>query len=186
MDANFTQILENALPKTEHVPHLLLRSRDESVQLYTNYPLVTGISPEICADTFNKQTTLGTATVQGDFVHFTLSQTELQNVLTTITASYEPAPPAFPEEEVKYLQYVITVLLETYPSPQTEHQFTAQEQNISTLLLYMAQRPENAQKRQHELIARITAFLHHTVFTEISASTRVLLQAAHIMLQPVG
>ena len=78
------------------------------MQLYTNYSLVTGISPEICADTFNQQTQIGKATTQGDFVHFTLSQAELQSALTSIAASYQPAPPALPEgDEVQYLQYVI-------------------------------------------------------------------------------
>lgn len=184
MDANFTQMLHESLPKTAHVPHLLLRSREDKVQLYTNYPLVTGISPEICADTFNRQTQIGTASPQGDFVHFTLSQTELQNMLSVIAAPYHPAPPALPSQGVKYLQYVITVLLETYPVAKMRP-FTPQEQALATLIIYMAQRKENVQKRQHELTARVTALRRHIIFTEIPEETRILLRAAHVMLQPI-
>lgn len=183
MDANFTQILQASLPKTAHVPHLLLRSREDQVQIYTNYPLVTGISPEICAETFNRQTTMGKAAAQGDFVHFTLSQEELLSVLAAIATPYQPAPPALPAQGVKYLQYVITVLSEIYPAAESRP-FTPQEQALATLLIYMAQRTENAQKRQHELTARVTALLHHTVFTKLTSETRLLLQAAHVMLQP--
>ena len=184
MDANFTCILEKILPKTDHTPHLLLRSREDCVVLYTNYPLVTGIPPEICADAFNRQTQIGKAAVQGDFVHFTLSHEELYTILRTIADDYHPGPPALPNQPAAYLQYVITVLLETYPAMQARHVYTPQERNIATLLLYMAQRTENAQKRQHELKARITAFLNHTVFTELAQETRLLLRAAHVMLQP--
>lgn len=184
MDANFTQILQESLPKTAHVPHLLLRSREDKVQLYTNYPLVTGISPEICADTFNRQTKIGKATAQGDFVHFTLSQTERQNMLSAIAAPYQPAPPALPSQVVEYLQYVITTLVDTYPAAETRP-FMSQEEALATLIIYMAQRTENVQKRQHELTTRITAFLHHTVFTKLTPEILLLLQAAHVMLQPI-
>ena len=184
MDANFTQILQASLPKTAHVPHLLLRSREDQVQLYTNYPLVTGISPEICAETFNRQTTLGKASVQGDFVHFTLSQEELLSVLAAIATPYQPAPPALPAQGVKYLQYVITELVETYPAREATAPFTPQEQALATLLIYMAQRPEHKQKRQQELSARVTALLKHIIFSEIPHSTKLLLQAARVMLQP--
>ena len=181
LDANFTQILHTSLPKTAHVPHLLLRSREDKVQFYTNYPLVTGLSPELCAETFNQQATIGTATAQGKFVHFTLSQEELIHFCAAIAKPFRPAAPALPSQEVKYLQYVITVLLETYAAAETRS-FTPQEEALATLLIYMAQRPENAKKRQHELIARITALLKQTIFTEITADTQILLQAARVML----
>ena len=184
MDAKFTQILQASLPKTAHVPHLLLRSREDQVQLYTNYPLVTGISPEICAETFNRQTTMGKAAVQGEFVHFTLSQEELLSVLAAIATPYQPAPPALPFQGVQYLQYVLTELVETYPVREATAPFTQEEQALATLLIYMVQRTENAQKRQHELTARVTALLRHTIFTKLTQETRLLLQATHVMLQP--
>ncbi len=187
LDASFIAILQNALPKTAHTPHLLLRTRDDSVQLYTNYPLVTGLSPEICADGFNRQTTMGVATVQGDFVHFTLSPEELCSTLTDFAADSPPAAPALPDEEAAYLQYVISTLLETYPPAQSPaaFSFSKEEVQIATLLFYMAQRPENVQKRQHELIVRVTALLRHTIFSKMTPATRLLLQAARVMLQPV-
>lgn len=154
------------------------------MQLYTNYALVTGIAPEICADTFNRQSSVGKAIVQGDFIHFTLSQTELQNTLATIASAYQPAPPALPDEVVKYLQYVITELIKTYPTAGTAKPYTQEEQDLAILLIYMAQRSENKQKRQQELAARIAAFLKNILFSKISADTQLLLRAAHVMLQP--
>ena len=187
MDASFIAILQKTLPKTEHAPHLLLRIRDDNVQLYTNYPLVTGLSPENCADAFNRQTTIGAATVVGDFVHFTLSQEELRNTLADFAIDFPPAAPALPNKEAPYLQYVISTLLETYPAAQcpAAFSFSKEEENIATLLVYMAQRPESVQKRQHELIVRVTALLRHTIFSKMTPATRLLLQAAQVMLQPV-
>ncbi len=195
MYTGLTQIITQGLPQTAHTPQLLLKSGKQGVQVYTNYPCVAGLSPQVCATHFNE---VGEAWhravhahVHGAFVRFTLEKAYIKAALHALEQTPVSAPAVTPDEDAAgYWRYVIQVILETYPgSPETATDTpadTQMQQDLAILLIYMAERPENKQKRQAELISRLTVLCRQMTYGQMSQDMATLLRAAQVMLLPTG
>ncbi len=186
MKASITAIITQYLPRTPHQPHLLLRSNGRLVQLYTNYPCVTGLSARQCAEHFN-QTPCGlTAIPQGNFVNFVLDWNFAERQITALAQAFDPTPEALPDKDMTaYLQYVISVIALDYPCDGPVAPYTKQETELSLWTLYLAELPfQNRQKRKAEFITRLSALLNTYILSQLSSRQKYLLLAAASVLTP--
>ena len=186
MKESITAIITQYLPRTPHQPHLLLRSNGRLVQLYTNYPCVTGLSARQCAEHFN-QTPCGlTAIPQGNFVNFVLDCDFADRQITALAQTFYPTPEALPDRDMAaYLQYVISVTAAEYPCDAPDVPYTKQETQLVLWTLYLAEQPpQNRQKRKAEFITRLSALLNTYILSQLSMRQKHLLLAAASVLTP--
>lgn len=186
MKSSITAMITQYLPKTQHQPRLLLKSNRSLVQLYTNYPCITGLSADVCAGQFNQNAYGLTAVPHGNFVNFMPSPDFIQTQIDAIAQTFHPAQEALPSADMRaYLHYVISVIAHEYPCDVADAPYTPQETELCIWILYLSEQSENhRQKRKVEFITRLSAVLKTYIFSQISQKQRQLLLAAASMLTP--
>lgn len=159
------------------------------MQLYTNYPRVISLSADEMAIAFNQKATVSrlpvTAQAQNEFLNFTVESSFLYQHVRQIAAQFTPCPCVLPDQSpTAYLQYVISVITDTYTASDVPLPLEKPWENLALLTIYIAEHPETKRKRQRQLTARLTALLGHIVFSTLSEEARMLLQGAALMLIP--
>lgn len=186
MKESITATINRYLPKTLHQPHVLLRSNRSLVQLYTNYPCVTGLSAEVCAQQFNQNKVGMIAHPHGNFINFVLEPDFAEAQIADIAQAYAPAKEALPDVDLAaYLSYVISVIAEMYPSTTTDLPYTKQETELAVWIVYLSEQPQaNRQKRKAEFITRLSALLNTYILSNLTSKQKQLLLAAATILNP--
>lgn len=184
MNKSITAILNEYLPKTRQQPRLLLRSNRRSVQLYTNYPCVSGNSAEDCATFFNKNPFGITGIAQGNFVNLILNEEDTTTRISALAKTFTPVRETLPDQDMAaYLCYVISVIIKEYGMNVPNASYTKEEAELCIWTLFLAEQSyANRQKRKGEFIIRLSALLNTYIRSGLSPNRKQLLMAAATVL----